>query len=163
MPQVARTIRKLLSWVLVLLAPLQPVLALDCSCSCKTDAKCAEKACKHEGATPAKTGRCGHSHRHVVKKSERPAKETRLACIPGCRPCHCPSDCDCHLRHANHLGSTTRAATRPAKDVAKIPLPPVTIQSDTANRGIALCPVWYSATRETSALATCALLCRFAS
>jgi hypothetical protein len=171
MPMRASAIGKLLVWVLALLAPLQPILALDCSCCCKV----ASSAIK-QGTCQRAEGHCKEhascDHRHT----ERPLSETAVENdrgtasslgadppLPGCRPCNCPQDCNCHVRHATRIGILTTHVARIGKDACGVPLGQITL-------GLLL-PLYeqranarpHHFSRETSALAVCALLCRFAS
>jgi hypothetical protein len=171
MPAWGRAIGKVLVWVLVLLAPVQPILALDCLCLCKLASNDAdqEKCQKTELRSNEHASCC---HRCSNRASAATAVEngggiafTRVAerRLPGCPPCDCPQDCNCHLRHATRIGILPTPVTRVSNDLCGIPL-----------GNVALClplPVYEERTdarphnffRETSALAVCALLCRFAS
>lgn len=166
----ARTIGNALVWVLVLLAPVQPVLALECSCVCKLagSSLCQETCQEPENHSHEGTG-CCHHHKNktvattAVEKDHNTAS-THVADPPlsGCQPCNCPQDCNCHLRHATRIGILATSVTRVSKDLCGIPL-----------GNVDLCPLLsvheertdarpHNFFRETSALAVCALLCRFA-
>ena len=171
MPMWARSIGKALVWVLVLLAPVQPVLALDCTCCCKIESSvikqpsCQQAVCNHHEHASC-------NHRHAEQPPAAPAvqntddltsaqiAERRFS---GCRPCNCPQDCGCHLRHATRLGILSVPAARVNKDLCGVPVGHVSLfvslpiqeqRTDTHPKNFC---------RETSALAICALLCRFAS
>lgn len=72
-----------------LLVMAQPVLAADCRCCLENDQAIATKPC---GERKACTKRCcGH-------KSEKPTASTKPARTEH-KPCQCPDECPCHLRH----------------------------------------------------------------
>ncbi len=166
----ARTIGNVLVWVLVLLAPVQPVLALDCSCICKLAGNRfdQEECQKPECHSHEHTNGC-HHHKNrtstaTATENEHNTAPTHVADSPRppCRTCDCPQDCNCHLRHATRIGILATSVTRVNKDLCGVPL---------AN--VDLCPLLsvheertdarpHNFFRETSALAVCALLCRFA-
>ncbi len=170
MPTWARTTRKVLVWVLVLLAPVQPVLALDCLCVCNlaSNGVAQEKRQKREHNSDEQTSCC---HHHKCRISAATAVEnkhntasTHVAAppLPGCRPCDCPQDCNCHLRHATRLGILASTVTRVSKDLCGVPLGnvalclPLSVHEERTDASP------HNFSRETSALAVCALLCRFA-
>ena len=170
MPNWARSIGKALVWVLVLLAPVQPVLALDCSCSCKNSGTASKpRSCQGTGCPCDKPAAC--SHRHA-----KPAAATRVQCNhdpsserlgvrrpAGSCPCDCPQDCGCHLRHATRHGILSSPATRVTNDWGCAPIAAITqcllIRTDSQPPTTRHTNFF----RETSALAICARLCRFAS
>ena len=167
MPAVARTTVNRLAWVLALLAPLQPILALDCSCG----SECSVTKTSNGGRPITKCSKshagCGHRHAPPAHSSESKNGDAwgNLLCqwLPGCRPCECPQGCDCHLRHLTRLGILSAPATRVQKDLSGVPLGQM--QMAMPATAIALlddsCP--RNLAREMPALAVCALLCRFAS
>jgi len=171
MPTRANTIGKLLVWVLALLAPVQPVLALDCSCLCKlTSSGLDQEKCQKPNLhSNEHTNCCHHQSKRTsaatAVENDRGLASTQFAAPrhPGCRPCNCPDDCNCHLRHATRIGILATLVTRVSKDLCGVPLGQVMLSL--------LLPLHeqradarpHNFSREISALAVCALLCRFAS
>ena len=171
MPSRASTIGKMLVWVLALLAPLQPVLALDCSCLCKLAYNgCDQKKCQKPEHHSNEHTSCCHHHSNRTSpataveddhgKTSKHFADTRL---PGCRPCNCPQDCNCHLRHATRIGILTTPVTRIGKDLCGVPLEQITLGLPLPIHEQLADAYPQNFCRETSALAVCALLCRFAS
>ena len=171
MPMWARSIGKAPVWVLVLLAPVQPVLAIDCSCCCRiADTATKPRSCQRTECPCEKPAAC--SHRHVepsaaatgVQGNHEQSSEHEGARRPaGSCPCSCPQDCGCHLRHATRLGILSSPATQVinhsgcASVGAIIPRLLIGIDEQLATKR------HQNFFCETSALAICALLCRFSS
>ena len=171
MPIWARSIGKALVWVLVLLAPVQPVLALDCSCRCRIAGTAIKpRSCQQTECPCEKPAACSHRHAEplaaatYVQGNHDQSSEHNGARQPaGSCPCSCPRDCGCHLRHATRLGILSSPATQvinhlgcaPVGDISPRLLIGIDQQLATTRHKNFFC--------ETSALALCARLCRFAS
>lgn len=171
MPMRATKAGKALVWVLALLAPAQPVLALDCSCCCKVVSSAGDQhACKRASCPCQEHVSCGHREAEQTPDAtathddhDQPGNTDAERRFSGYHPCNCPQDCGCHLRHATRLGILSAPAARVTKDLCSVPLAYVSLrftlpmheqQTDAPPRNFC---------REISALAVCALLCRFAS
>ena len=171
MPMRATRAGKALVWVLALLAPAQPVLALDCSCCCKVVSSAVEQgSCKRSACHCQEHLSCGHREAEqtpvataVHDDHGQPSAIDAERRFSGCHPCNCPQDCGCHLRHATRLGILSAPAARVTRDLWSVPSANVSLcltlpmheqQTDAPPRNFC---------REISALAVCALLCRFAS
>ena len=171
MPARVRTIGNVLVWVLVLLAPMQPVLALDCSCCCKIASKATkQRSCQRAECHCQENTSCGHREveqppaaataQNDHDQTAAIAAERRFS---GCRPCNCPQDCGCHLRHATRIGILSAPAARITKDLCSVPVGYASLRFTLLIREHLTDASPRNFCREISALAVCALLCRFAS
>lgn len=88
MQSILRQIRKLVNVAAVLLVITQPLLAADCSCCVQQDEGSGERR-SEERKTCSKRC-CNHKSETQVTSSN--------ARTEG-KPCRCPSECPCHLRH----------------------------------------------------------------
>jgi len=150
---------KLLSCLLALLTGVQPALALDCPCHCNRVAACRPSDECLPGSCGGHDGcQCHEAHCGVSEVGDCAHDATLLTGIIGFRPCQCPSDCDCHLRHA------------PQRGTPQTPSPRIAKQQPTADITIAVPPnVVHAAStriaarlhRGSSGASSCAVLCRF--
>jgi len=166
----ARAIRAALVWMLALLASVQPILALDCQCSCKQPVSSPEKIDSSSSACDVGCGGKCLCHKAGSKKAspklEKDATNRATALgdwLPNCWPCGCPKDCHCHLRHLTRLGISPASTTQIKKDLAGASLSPIAQPFTLATCPLANVGPQLNFPRETSALAVCARLCRFAS
>jgi hypothetical protein len=109
----------LLACLLAGLAALQPACPAICCCPCRqslADASRPDQSCRECD------DHCHHAHDHGpdgsgtghVPSQERNSFAT-LDWFLGARHCTCPSDCDCHLRHASDSGFLAASKVRVAK------------------------------------------------
>ena len=167
----AKIISRLFVWVLALLAPLQPILALDCSCVCQGDSEgrdhgiCADADCEPAGHTA-----CEHCHTKRTTHATAEDRDTNEThgnvghqWLPGCRSCDCPQDCKCHLRHATRIGILSAPASRVSKDLSGVPLGQMQLPMPVGVIAQSNASLPQNFSREMPALAVCALLCRFSS
>jgi len=165
----ARTIRAVLVCVLALLASVQPILTLGCQCTCKLPASSIENDESSASDCGARCGgkcQCHQARSTASTKADEDAANRATVLgdwLPDCRPCSCPKDCNCHLRHLTRLGISPASRAQINKDLDGAALPPVARSFPPALDSIAIDGRQLDFPRETSALAVCARLCRFAS
>lgn len=162
-----------LAWLVMATVVLQPLVALDCACVChRRTAPHDEAGCDHDDS-----GRHSHELCHALKsqggviaqrthcagRHAQSTASTQGDCTQLTFPCDCPSDCSCQSIHETPMTTLARAPMRVDRDLA------VAIHDVPVSGGcdIRLLP-WNGnrrdvarATDESSALATCALYCRF--
>jgi hypothetical protein len=93
---------KLVNCVLALAVSVQPILAQHCPCQCAKATTCeiaqecgAPNCCSHTSDP------CDHHDSHACPPDATEVGASKCASMTlGLCPCGCPSDCDCHLRHA---------------------------------------------------------------
>jgi len=107
---VRKTIASAMLWMLAGLMPLQPVLALDCSCQCQSVAA-VEQAGRSAAIEPAPTAGCCSccTKNKPVESSEAEQKDSSpgrrqwqskvVQPLLGLLPCRCADDCECQLSH----------------------------------------------------------------
>ena len=150
---------KLLSCLLALLTCVQPAIALDCPCHCNRMAVCGPTDECLSGSCGGHDGCQFHeAHCGVSVNTDWALEVSLLTGIIGFRPCQCPSNCDCHLRHAAprgtpHMPRPRVANQQPAADIA-IAVPPNVVHE--VRKGMAVQPLSAS-----SGASSCAVLCRF--
>jgi hypothetical protein len=163
---------KLVVWLLVGIVPAQPVVALDCACSCHESQ---EEACCTEETNDTchahdDDSHDGHQHHH----SDDGAEVERIAssghdvvansCLfeVGLRPCNCPSDCDCQWQHeANAAVEVTSKVKIDRVMTAYFLAPMLGVMRDAVF--CPACGVRPHPSDKLTALEFCALLCRFTS
>lgn len=166
-----RSITKLsvngLIWLLASLAPAQPVLSQDCSChfddaqaeSCRE--KCGHHGAHAHGCNDASLDDCQDDLecKHIFV--DEPFHCSRLMSL-GIRPCQCPSDCNCQLRHEVRIGIISAAKEPTRADNAAAPHQ--VSASDSARASIATAKPFCTrnSPQKRTALEICAHLCRFA-
>lgn len=159
-----RSMRQL-CWMLALLAPVQPLLALDCRCT----------HCSHTGGLQDNhdprpdhsfidndpcCNRC-HEDTESISNSAVRRGTTPTKVLSFC-PCDCPTDCECQVRHSTGLGALRCIAD--TERIAHQPIPVVTwvhpnqsfSKSASAGNSEGLTDLF-----AISALSLCASLCRF--
>ena len=107
---------KALFWLLAILVPAQPVLALDCPCSCRAIQKsdCDEQKTDARGCTHCSgccktgresTGKCktDENRQSVEISAARFSGRTSSISI-GIHPCQCADDCACKVQHEVRVG-----------------------------------------------------------
>lgn len=157
---------KLLSCVLALLAAIQPAAALDCACACNCGAErlelkseqAEEEHCPCGGAC-CSDDRCQSNCDDGMRNS---AESIDWITALGLRPCQCPRDCDCHLRHSPPSGLLPVGKLRVAKQhIAST----IAIHSNWPRAdqsiGAALDRLEYRQHLVVDAPSSCAVLCRF--
>ncbi len=151
---------KLVNCVLALAVSAQPILAQHCPCQCAnvTTSEIAPE-CDDPNCCPHASDHCHHgSLKSCAPHDNEGAEKTDGVVLFGMCPCGCPSDCDCHLRHAPIPAAPQGAVVRVAKqltDVARL----------TALAGNHVAPrVYHNAFENVSRRSSatlCAVLCRF--
>lgn len=163
---------KLVVWLLAGIVPAQPVLALDCACSCHANPEAACCTSQSEAACDAHDDDSSHgchqphhrgngTHDEQVSSSEYDAS-AKTGFGFGLRPCNCPSGCDCQWRHearAAAVESTKVKVDRSINAFFVAPMPGVTPDAKLSPA----CPAGSHASAKLTALELCALLCRFIS
>ncbi len=171
---------KLVIWLTAGVIPVQPLLALDCACDCCV-VTAGETTCQHASCDDA---RCvqNHSECHdhidqpqqldasnldapgklIARETIAEADATKQFWIDA-TPCHCPTDCDCFTRHQQRVAAveSTKIELDPptAIVIADAELLLRLVAADQARSWALVCPT----NPGSSALARCALLCRFTS
>lgn len=162
---------KLVIWLLAGAIPAQPVLSLDCACSCHTCdvAECCDStpgvACPSHEERGSHS--CGKHHRksNATNTSGTTATQTQKSVTVfalGFRPCQCPADCDCQLKHEARAAVVESTKVKIDLTLAKMCFATLALglpgtDSSSACRGSRCAP------SERTALETCAHLCRFTS
>ncbi len=164
---------KVLAGVLALLATVQPAFALYCSCDCVATAdNCCQDACEHDKdlAPKCKSCKSGHCHGKLKKgiASKCPSRKKKsddgLArkSLP-IHPCQCPQGCDCHLRHVIRIGIVQHPEALTSLDLSEVSHVEAAGHECETISATASIYLTHHPAHERSALALCALLCRFAS
>ena len=153
-------------WMLALLVPVQPAVALDCPCTCSTSHTSApdcgelEDEHRHHAGTS-----CRHSHQHA--KPTRPVQKDKnevltLASVLGFDPCQCPRDCDCQWKHSSGDRDVRNLNRLEEIDDLETPFTNwLPVLSDRERPSSSEYPTMDMGSRDLSALSRCAMLCRF--
>ncbi len=156
-----------LCWGLVLLAFLQPVLALDCQCACDVRLGCFPETCEQDSLhCHAPDQLTCHKHDHDDERVQlavaSSAVDTTILHGFALRRCQCPIDCDCQGRH-----SSDPVIVRDSKDAER------STHTAMSSTGCSVSFVTHRQPASTkllpdqtiscasSALSLCAALCRF--
>lgn len=168
MNSVARLSTKALIWLLAAMVPVQPVLSLDCSCHCQPHAECRHDQCQQfDGHAHA------HRHCHAAHEDDGTLANCEGSCVEeqsssswgldwtGIRPCQCPRDCDCQLRHEVCEGIPNASKDRTCANPAVAPHDDYAANG--ARESTVAATVLFSrrTAHERTALELCAHLCRF--
>lgn len=108
---------------------IHPAIVSSCTCPCRSALTCADECQAIEAESSCKGhSKCGHrrrEHHSVTHKRSSSGPKLQQGFeqqFCGYEPCHCPKDCECHLRHATRLTHLTASAVRVTKELSSIPI-----------------------------------------
>jgi hypothetical protein len=162
---------KLVIWLLAGTIPAQPVLSLDCACHCHTCdvAECCDStpgsACPSRGERGSHSCDSHHRKSNATNSSGLTASQTHASVTVlalGLRPCQCPADCDCHLKHEARAAVVESTKVKLDLTLATICFATPALALPGTDSSLA-CRGSRCAPSERSALEICAHLCRFTS
>lgn len=155
-----------LMWLLAALVAAHPAFSLDCSCQCgDAQAGSCHEECGEHGAHAHRNCDASASCCHVDLDCQHSSVDVPWDCSRllslGIRPCHCPDDCNCQLRHEVRIGIVSPAKGANVGKPAAIPQQRSV--ADGARKSVAaakpLCT--RNPPQKRTALEICAHLCRF--
>lgn len=161
-----RTRIKLMCWMLALLVPAQPLLALDCPCACASKSQPKQGVEVTQRATSGRAAKCcgnckGRCKERLAVANKQSAPRVRFFGI-ALRGCQCPAGCDCQWQHSSEIGLAAASQQDDfAVTLTVAPLCQSTFIIETSSIEAVAFSLPQTRHSACSSLSQCALFCRF--